>query len=71
MVFHGASKVGLQRGLRGSARRVWLAVVAFSACAPLGYLANGILGEQLTAITNIDSVFLSDALGVVNPWGSW
>jgi hypothetical protein len=43
--------------------------VVLVACALLELLIIGTLGEQVTAIANIDSVFSSDALDVVYPWG--
>jgi hypothetical protein len=43
-------------------------VAVFEVGAPPELLVFEILGEQMVAIANIDSVSLYDALGVGNPW---
>jgi hypothetical protein len=55
--FRIAWKAGAQRGFGGSTPQESLTEDVFVACAPLESLMIGILGEQVTAIGNIDSVF--------------
>jgi hypothetical protein len=63
-----AWRLGTRRDLRGSIQLGLPAVVFFGVGAPPELLVIETLGEQTTAIMNIDSVSLCDALGVGNPW---
>ena len=60
-------KVGTRRGLQESVQPGLPAEVVFGVGAPPELLVFEDLGKQVTAIANIDSVSLYDALGVENP----
>jgi hypothetical protein len=61
-------RVGTRRGLQGSVQLGLPAVVVFRVGTPPELLVFETLGDQMTAIANIDLVSLCDALGVGNPW---
>jgi hypothetical protein len=61
-------RVGIRRGLQESIQPELPAVAVLRIGTPPELLVFEILGEQVTAIANIDSVSLYDALGVGNPW---
>ena len=61
-------KVGTRRGLQESVQLGLPAEVVFGVGGRPELLVFEDLGKQVTAIANIDSVSLYDALGVENPW---